>query len=234
MKLVYQSGPQSGQVIEVKPGQTVTFGRESDVDIVLDDPRVSRPHARLRVDAADNAVIEDLGSTNGTFVNGRRIEATPDGSSVGGSLLAPLQPGDTLTLGNTRFSVGEPVKAGQQTIVAVATTVTPTPSGLTSIRQSAAAANRRSTIAIGVAVAVIAVAVIGGGFYFLVGKPMSNDEIVTSLKPSIVRVTAHEELAEVIAGRLSKIDGVHRTDTHIAFRSYAKADTDATFSVGLT
>ena len=48
----------------------------------------------------------------------------------------------------------------------------------------------------------------------------------------IVRVTAHEELAEVIAGRLSKIDGVHRTDTHIAFRSYAKADTDATFSSG--
>lgn len=51
---------------------------------------------------------------------------------------------------------------------------------------------------------------------------------------AIVRVGAHEELAEVIAGRLSKVEGVRRTDTHIAFRSYAKADTDATFSIGLT
>jgi DNA-binding Lrp family transcriptional regulator len=50
---------------------------------------------------------------------------------------------------------------------------------------------------------------------------------------AIVRVSAHEELAEVIAGRLSKVEGVHHTDTHIAFRSYAKADTDATFSIGL-
>jgi len=49
----------------------------------------------------------------------------------------------------------------------------------------------------------------------------------------IVRVAEHEQLAEVIAGRLSKIDGVRHTDTHIAFRSYAKADTEATFSVGL-
>ena len=51
---------------------------------------------------------------------------------------------------------------------------------------------------------------------------------------AIVRVSAHEQLAEVIAGRLSKVAGVQHTDTHIAFRSYAKADTDATFSVGLT
>ena len=51
---------------------------------------------------------------------------------------------------------------------------------------------------------------------------------------AIVRVNAHEELAEVIAGRLSKVAGVQHTDTHIAFRSYAKVDTDATFSVGLT
>jgi DNA-binding Lrp family transcriptional regulator len=51
---------------------------------------------------------------------------------------------------------------------------------------------------------------------------------------AIVRVRAHEDLAEVIAGRLSKVEGVQHTDTHIAFRSYAKADTDATFSIGLS
>src|SRR5690606_15944094 len=50
---------------------------------------------------------------------------------------------------------------------------------------------------------------------------------------AIVKVAEHEQLADVIAGRLSKIEGVVRTDTHIAFRSYSRADTEATFSVGL-
>jgi DNA-binding Lrp family transcriptional regulator len=50
---------------------------------------------------------------------------------------------------------------------------------------------------------------------------------------AIVRVAEHEQLADVIAGRLSKVEGVRRTDTHIAFRSYSRADTEATFAVGL-
>lgn len=41
------------------------------------------------------------------------------------------------------------------------------------------------------------------------------------------------EAAQAIAGRLSKIDGVLRTDTHIAFRSYSRRDTEAAFSLGL-
>ena len=50
---------------------------------------------------------------------------------------------------------------------------------------------------------------------------------------AVVKVAQHEQLAEVIAGGLSKVAGVVRTDTHIAFRSYSRADTEATFSVGL-
>ncbi|MDN5915619.1 MAG: Lrp/AsnC ligand binding domain-containing protein [Pseudonocardia sp.] len=50
---------------------------------------------------------------------------------------------------------------------------------------------------------------------------------------AIVKVREHEQLAEVIAGNLSKIEGVRSTDTHIAFRSYSRADTDAAFSIGL-
>jgi DNA-binding Lrp family transcriptional regulator len=50
---------------------------------------------------------------------------------------------------------------------------------------------------------------------------------------AMVKVSEHAQLADVIAGRLSKVDGVRRTDTHIAFRSYSRADTEATFSVGL-
>jgi DNA-binding Lrp family transcriptional regulator len=50
---------------------------------------------------------------------------------------------------------------------------------------------------------------------------------------AIVKVAEHEQLADVIAGHLSKVEGVQRTDTHIAFRSYSRADTEETFSIGL-
>ncbi len=50
---------------------------------------------------------------------------------------------------------------------------------------------------------------------------------------AMVRVTEHEQLADVIAGGLSKVRGVVHTDTHIAFRSYSRADTESTFSAGL-
>lgn len=50
---------------------------------------------------------------------------------------------------------------------------------------------------------------------------------------AVVKVSEHDELADLIAGRLSRIDGVRSTDTHIAFRSYSRADTEATFSAGL-
>ncbi len=50
---------------------------------------------------------------------------------------------------------------------------------------------------------------------------------------AIVRVRAHEELDEVIPGRLNKIPGVLSTETHIAFRAYSTHDLEAAFSLGL-
>jgi DNA-binding Lrp family transcriptional regulator len=50
---------------------------------------------------------------------------------------------------------------------------------------------------------------------------------------AIVRVRQFDQIAEVIAGRLSKVPGVVHTDTHIAFRAYSRHDLDATFSLGL-
>jgi DNA-binding Lrp family transcriptional regulator len=49
---------------------------------------------------------------------------------------------------------------------------------------------------------------------------------------AVVRVREFEQIAEVIAGRLSKVDGVLTTDTHIAFRAYSKHDLDAAFALG--
>lgn len=50
---------------------------------------------------------------------------------------------------------------------------------------------------------------------------------------AMVRVRRHEELHDVIAGRLNKVDGVLATTTHIAFQAYSKHDLEATFSLGM-
>jgi len=49
---------------------------------------------------------------------------------------------------------------------------------------------------------------------------------------AIVRVREFDQIAEVIAGRVSKVPGVIHTDTHIAFRAYSRHDLEETFSIG--
>jgi DNA-binding Lrp family transcriptional regulator len=50
---------------------------------------------------------------------------------------------------------------------------------------------------------------------------------------AIVRVRRFDEIAEVIAGRISKVPGVVDTDTHIAFRAYSQHDLEEAFSIGI-
>jgi DNA-binding Lrp family transcriptional regulator len=49
---------------------------------------------------------------------------------------------------------------------------------------------------------------------------------------AMVKVRDHEHLADVIADRLNKVDGVLNTETHIAFRAYSKHDLEAAFALG--
>ena len=51
---------------------------------------------------------------------------------------------------------------------------------------------------------------------------------------AIIRVRAHDELADVIPGGLNKVPGVTATQTHVAFRTYSRHDLDAAFSIGLS
>jgi DNA-binding Lrp family transcriptional regulator len=48
----------------------------------------------------------------------------------------------------------------------------------------------------------------------------------------IVRVSSHDQIAEVVADRLNKVTGVLSTETHIAFRAYSQHDLEAAFSLG--
>jgi DNA-binding Lrp family transcriptional regulator len=49
---------------------------------------------------------------------------------------------------------------------------------------------------------------------------------------AMVRVRAHEELADVIPGKVNKVSGVTATQTHIAFRTYSRHDLEAAFAIG--
>ncbi|MER7014304.1 Lrp/AsnC ligand binding domain-containing protein [Saccharopolyspora sp. NPDC000359] len=50
---------------------------------------------------------------------------------------------------------------------------------------------------------------------------------------AMLRVRRHEDLADIVPGRINKVAGVLDTDTHIAFRSYSRRDEEAAFSIGL-
>ncbi|NYG56304.1 Lrp/AsnC family transcriptional regulator [Nocardioides perillae] len=50
---------------------------------------------------------------------------------------------------------------------------------------------------------------------------------------ALVRVREHEQVAEVVADRLNKVEGVLSTETHIAFRAYSRHDLESAFSLGL-
>jgi pSer/pThr/pTyr-binding forkhead associated (FHA) protein len=69
--LTITQGPQTGDS-GVFVDHVILVGRGSDCQLVLDDDYVSTRHARV-VDGADGVYVEDLGSTNGTYVNNRRI-----------------------------------------------------------------------------------------------------------------------------------------------------------------
>ena len=74
------------------PGTIKTLGRAHAADFIVDAALVSRVHCRFTLD--DRGLgVEDLGSTNGTWVNGRKIER------------APLMQGDTIKIGRVEFAV---------------------------------------------------------------------------------------------------------------------------------
>jgi FHA domain/DUF1707 SHOCT-like domain len=73
-----------------------TIGRDSGCDMVLPDPTVSRWHAGLRREAG-GWLLDDLGSTNGTLLNGWRVRAW-----------VPVRDGDLVSFGAVTFVVGTP------------------------------------------------------------------------------------------------------------------------------
>jgi diguanylate cyclase (GGDEF)-like protein len=71
--ILFLSGPLQGKLYELEHGRT-TIGRADDVNIPINDSRVSRYHFQVNVTPGE-AILEDLGSTNGTYVNGHKAQS---------------------------------------------------------------------------------------------------------------------------------------------------------------
>ena len=92
LALRFISGKYQGGEFPLEENREIIVGRSSDLDMVLVEEMVSRRHARIRlVDGSVN--IDDLGSTNGTFVNGERVTH------------AELQEGDRVLIGSNILKV---------------------------------------------------------------------------------------------------------------------------------
>ena len=103
-QFVMRSGPTVGKAYPLD-AQEVTIGRDAVNIIAINDAEISRRHARMEL-RGSAYVIQDLGSTNGTFVNGTRISG-----------MQVLNPGDTVSFGEGIVLVYEPVTDMNATIL---------------------------------------------------------------------------------------------------------------------
>jgi hypothetical protein len=93
MQLVVQSGAEPGRTYDITASQKIRMGRQSGNDVIVPDEQVSRRHAEIE-ERNGALVVTDLGSSNGTFVNGTRITSQQ-----------PLRSGDTVQVGTTVLKV---------------------------------------------------------------------------------------------------------------------------------
>jgi FHA domain len=88
-----QVTPDEGKAFPFRVQGATTIGRAAECELRLDDTYVSQQHARI-FDRGGNWYVEDLGSTNGTFVNEQKLVAP-----------AMLTPGDTVRVGTTTMEL---------------------------------------------------------------------------------------------------------------------------------
>lgn len=105
-RLLFRNGPYAGKAAHIPLGKPITIGRNRDLELALPDLKLSRRHCQIE-GTPNGFVVRDLASTNGTYINGHKVEGEN-----------PLHHLDVLAVGNTRMEfqcpelVGQPVAGG--------------------------------------------------------------------------------------------------------------------------
>lgn len=202
MWLTFRSGAREGEWVEVT-GAAFVLGRSADADLTLDDARVSRRHAELRTADDGTVTVADLGSGNGTFLNGARLTAP-----------AVVRGGEQLQLGDVVLGTARerPVE-GSATVLGTQLGLTRSGLHRLAVQRSA----RRATYA---AVAAVLVGLGVGAFVLLGGDDdgPTAAEVVAAAGPSVVFVQALEDGAAVENGSgwvLDATAGLVVTNAHV-------------------
>jgi S1-C subfamily serine protease len=217
MWLEIRSGADTGKRVQVQ-GQRFTVGREGAVDLVVRDPKVSRNHAYFQDVGGGRLALYDQGSSNGTFVNGQRIDQT--GVTLSGT--EQIQFGDTVVQASPQGSpqaaqaTAAPVAAGanppgfnpptqpQQPAQPVAPTPSPIPGAPPARTQSAIQRiliQRQLSRAtrIGVAAIILLVVAIGVGAFAILSGGGDDDgpttaDIVEDVTPLTTFIAAQDSV----------------------------------------
>ncbi len=176
-RLTVRSGSGHTRTVELAPGRN-TLGRDHDCQIVLDDDKASRHHATITQNPDDTLTLEDLGSTNGTHVDGRRI-TTP----------TALTPTNTIRIGDTTIQTAD--TPSQPTTPGTPPTQPASPSRIERLALRRSASRARILAGIAAAGLVVAVAlvvlfvtgILGGG-----DDKLTVPQIVKRAEPSTLQI----------------------------------------------
>jgi S1-C subfamily serine protease/pSer/pThr/pTyr-binding forkhead associated (FHA) protein len=215
-RLVVRTGKDEGKELALLEGSEVVIGRDPSASFVLSDGRVSTRHARVYL-SAGQLVVEDLGSANGTYVNGAQVRnavtaAEESEIQVGESILVfTRQPQSYFAGAPSPTLVGARIDAPVDVQAAVERAV-----------QASEKRRRRGMItfaAVGalfvIAAAVVVPLVVLGGD----DGPPSEEDVSERVSPAVVRVDSYDEEGQPVSGGSGSIIDLGRgmilTNNHV-------------------
>ena len=211
MWISVDEGPDEGKTVEVT-GSVFTIGRHPDCDLVLTDQEASSHHATIEREGDGTFVLRDLKSTNGTFVDGRKLEGSvpvtgSERLKIGQSVIRLLErsPGATVISPKPQAAVEPAVGAavGQAAVAASppgppASPAQPPPAAPVKPLepqvggQAASSGGGGPNTAVIVGVVIVALLIVGGVVAFLVTgnskSTLTAQQIISRSTPSVVRI----------------------------------------------
>ena len=227
MWLLIRSGEQTGRVVEIT-GERFVIGRDEDCDLTLSDEKISRKHASFVRHPDGRVVVQDLGSTNGTYLDEQRITQATE-----------VRGDEAVRVGDTQMVISVDQPSGTPTTVGVMPSGAPQPApprrtGFTAERLLLRRGVKRATL-IGILAGAAALIAAGIGLFVWLGEDEpagdrpSPEEIVQAIRPATVLVDVLVQGQSVGGGTgwvLDADEGLIVTNAHVV-------NAGETFEVGV-